>query len=85
MSIRTEEPSSTEKIIFLFLPFLVSPDFSFYTLRIDNPSIPTIISIILLLVLLRVKNTCKDNLLTIAVLFILLCFDCPLSMLFDTE
>ncbi|MEW3193541.1 hypothetical protein MZT91_30415, partial [Escherichia coli] len=78
MSIRIEEPNSTKRIIFLFLLFLVFPDFLFYTLGIDNFSISTIISIILLFVFLRAKNTCKDNLLIIVVLFILLCFNCLL-------
>ncbi|STL91231.1 membrane protein [Escherichia coli] len=85
MSIRIEEPNSTKRIIFLFLLFLVFPDFLFYTLGIDNFSISTIISIILLFVFLRAKNTCKDNLLIIVVLFILLCFNCLLSMLFNIE
>lgn len=85
MSIRIEESNSTKRIICLFILFLVFPDFLFYTLRVDNFSISTIISITLLFVFLRAKNICKDNFLIIVALFILLCFNCLLSMLFNIE
>ncbi len=85
MSIRIEESNSTKRIICLFILFLVFPDFLFYTLGVDNFSISTIISITLLFVFLRAKNICKDNFLIIVALFILLCFNCLLSMLFNIE
>ncbi|EIJ2997713.1 hypothetical protein LIS54_005079, partial [Escherichia coli] len=68
MSIRIEEPNSTKRIIFLFILFLVFPDFLFYTLGVDNFSISTIISITLLFIFLSAKNISKDNLLIIVVL-----------------